>query len=146
MRRWFSLTRNERRLVISAAALIATTAVGVRLLGIRRLLKWADRPIGRSEHATAECATAEHAQNAEMEALVIAVDRAGRYVPGGTCLAKALALARMLRARGIAADVRVGVRTAGGFDAHAWIECEGKRLAVNGSQFTALPLTVNRKP
>ena len=60
--------------------------------------------------------------------VVTAVDRAGRYVPGGTCLPKSLALAWMLRRRGVSAAVRIGVRTAGGFEAHAWVEVEGVAL------------------
>jgi hypothetical protein len=31
----------------------------------------------------------------------------------------------MLGRRGVAATVRVGVRTDGGFAAHAWVECHG---------------------
>jgi transglutaminase-like putative cysteine protease len=57
--------------------------------------------------------------------VVTAIERAGRYGPAGTCLPKSLALAWMLRGRGVAATVRIGVRTAGGFEAHAWVECEG---------------------
>jgi hypothetical protein len=53
------------------------------------------------------------------------MDRAARYVPGGTCLAKSVALAWILRRNGVAATVRIGVRTGGRFDAHAWVECEG---------------------
>jgi hypothetical protein len=31
----------------------------------------------------------------------------------------------MLRGSGVAAAVRIGVKTAGRFEAHAWVECNG---------------------
>ena len=57
--------------------------------------------------------------------VVTAVDRAGRYAPGGTCLPKSLALTWLLRGSGVAAVVRIGVKTEGQFEAHAWVECGG---------------------
>jgi hypothetical protein len=48
------------------------------------------------------------------------------------CLARSLALARMLARRGLAADVRIGVQTADGrLTAHAWVEWMG--LVLNDS-------------
>jgi len=119
MRRWLSLTRKEQRLVISAAAHVGTAAIGVRVFGLRRLLKWADRPI-TANHADANAV--RDAKNPDR--VTIAVERAGRYVPGGTCLARSLALTRMLRTRGVPAETRIGVKTADGFRAHAWVEVE----------------------
>lgn len=123
MRRWLSLTREERQLAIFSAAYVGAAAVGVRLFGVRRALKWADRPIAarRADHKASELA--EYAAS-----LAMAVERAGRYVPGGTCLAQALALTRILRTRGVAAETRIGVTTADGFHAHAWVEVEGVPL------------------
>jgi hypothetical protein len=120
MRRWLSLTRKERQLVIAAAVYVGTAAIGVRVFGLRRLLKWADRPI------TADRTDANGPKDAKNPVgLAVAVERAGRYVPGGTCLARSLALTRMLRKRGLPAETRIGVKTADGFRAHAWVEVEG---------------------
>ena len=107
MRRWLSLTRKEQRLVISAAAHVGTAAIGVRVFGLRRLLKWADRPI-TANHADANAV--RDAKNPDR--VTIAVERAGRYVPGGTCLARSLALTRMLRTRGVPAET-YGAQPAG---------------------------------
>jgi transglutaminase-like putative cysteine protease len=57
--------------------------------------------------------------------VVTAVDRAGRYLAGGTCLPKSIALAWMLRGMGVDATVRIGVRIDAGFEAHAWVESNG---------------------
>jgi transglutaminase-like putative cysteine protease len=105
--------------LVSAAAYVTAAIVGIRLIGIRRMLKWADRPIAarRADNWLAE--------NGRYADLVLAVDRAGRHLPGGNCLARSLALTRMLRTRGVAAETKIGVKTANGFHAHAWVEVAG---------------------
>jgi hypothetical protein len=55
-------------------------------------------------------------------------------VPPATCLVQALAAGAMLQRRGLACELRLGVRnrTAEGgaaIEAHAWVECDG-RVAV----------------
>jgi len=91
---------------------IGVAVVSLRLFGIDRTLHIASRPVkGRA--------------NTVIDNVVTAVDRAARYVPGGTCLPKSLALAWMLRGSGVAATIRIGVKTAGQFEAHAWVECNG---------------------
>jgi hypothetical protein len=106
--------------LISAAAYVTAAIVGIRLLGIRRMLKWADRPIAAAEQGKKKAAA-----YTEYTDQVLAVDRAGRRIPGGTCLARSLALTRMLRSRGVAAEMKIGVKTADGFHAHAWVEVAG---------------------
>ena len=94
------------------------------MLGLKRMLAAAyaeDAECAR--HAEQDAEAAEDAE--QITRFLVAVERAGRYVPGGTCLTQSLALARMLRRRGIAAEVRVGVRTDDGFHAHAWVEVNG---------------------
>src|SRR5262245_37303465 len=55
---------------------------------------------------------------------------ARRGLPGrSTCLHLAAALRLLLAERGIASDLRFGVRNEGGtFTAHAWLECDGRVL------------------
>lgn len=58
-----------------------------------------------------------------------AVSRAARWVPGATCLVRAAALARWLRAHGAPAVLRIGVRReAQALRAHAWVELDGVAL------------------
>jgi hypothetical protein len=111
--RWRRLTANEKILVVRAAATVAAMSIGVRTVGLKRMLRAAE-----DAKPTAEGAP-------DYAAVVKAVERVGRYVPGGTCLAQSLALTWMLRTRGIAAHVRVGVQMARGFHAHAWVEVNG---------------------
>lgn len=42
------------------------------------------------------------------------------------CLPRALLLAGLLRRRRIGADLCLGTRTVGAFDAHAWVEIDGR--------------------
>ena len=57
-----------------------------------------------------------------------AVRRAARYHPVEMkCLPRALALTKMLGARGIAVDLKLGVRREDGrFAGHAWVEWNGE--------------------
>jgi hypothetical protein len=110
--RWRALTGYQRQFTIQSGLLIGFAVVLLRAFGVERTLRIASRPVkGRARIVIGDAVTA--------------VDRAGRYVPGATCLTKSLALAWMLRGRGVVAEVRIGVKTTGGFDAHAWVECDG---------------------
>ena len=56
-----------------------------------------------------------------------------RPVPGDTrCLARSLALTRVLSRRGIPSTLVIGARTDPGFLAHAWVEHGGAPLLDSG--------------
>jgi hypothetical protein len=56
-----------------------------------------------------------------------AVARAARVVPRATCLTQSLTASVLLGRHGYPTTLRLGVaREAGRFDAHAWVECEGR--------------------
>jgi len=59
-----------------------------------------------------------------------ALDRASRaYRPGGKCLRRALALWALLRWRGVASKIELGVRrTETGLTGHAWVVWRGEPL------------------
>jgi hypothetical protein len=60
-----------------------------------------------------------------INAMRVAVDRACRYYPKPpACLQRSVALASMLRKRGIPADVQIGIRQSP-FASHAWVEVDG---------------------
>lgn len=78
------------------------------------------------------------------------VGRAARLVeavttcyPAATCLKKSLILFRLLRKRGIPAELRLGVRKVDDeFSSHAWIECAGRAYLDGGTAhlYSTLPL------
>ena len=76
------------------------------------------------------------------ERVVKAVSMASGYVPQATCLVQALAAQGLLRGRGWAAEVRLGVGrdVQGQFLAHAWLE-KGGRVIIGDSKLERyLPL------
>ena len=71
------------------------------------------------------------------------VDAVAACYPNTTCLKKSLILLRLLRKRGIPAELRLGVRKVDDdFSAHAWIECAGRTLLDGGTAhlYSTLPL------
>ena len=145
--RWRALAANEQWLTVKSAALIAAAAASLRLLGLKRTLRLAslDRPataLGVSlglSNGQAPARPAHQTSKTVIDTLASAADRAERYAPGGSCLSKSVALAWMLRREGLDAAVRIGVRTAGAFEAHAWVEASGLEPG-NRAQFTPLGL------
>ena len=86
-----------------------------------------------------------------MEQVVWAVTVASQYVPAATCLTQALAAQVLLSRLGHPASLRIGVSRdeAGEFQAHAWVECQG-RVVIGGvqalSRFTPLPPLDGERP
>ncbi|MGH9503143.1 MAG: lasso peptide biosynthesis B2 protein [Terriglobales bacterium] len=56
-----------------------------------------------------------------------AVRAISRHVPHATCLTQALVLHILLRREGLPSRIQIGVsKDAGRFDAHAWVESQGR--------------------
>lgn len=70
----------------------------------------------------------------EVDRVAWAVSLAGRYVPRATCLTQALTVQIMLKRKGIAAHLRLGVAKddEGRVTAHAWLEHAGQVLIGGG--------------
>jgi len=114
-----------------APTLIATCAI--RVVRVAELLKIATRPV-----------RGKRISHLDVTDRITAVARIARYVPGVTCLAESLALAWILRGRGIDARVRMGVNRGEELTAHAWIEADGVALT-SARQRVPLPLTRNQE-
>jgi hypothetical protein len=101
-------------------------------MSVKRLLCAASVPLGQPSNSV------------RSNEWLAAMDRAGRYVPGATCLTKSVTLCWLLRRRGFDVVVRIGARREADFSAHAWIERDGQPLtsARNDSRtFTAVVST-----
>ncbi|MBK7991648.1 MAG: lasso peptide biosynthesis B2 protein [Comamonadaceae bacterium] len=110
---------------------------GLRVLG--RVLRFQARP-PRSDCRLKRAGKAMSLP--DIQALGELVNIAARHTLGPrTCLTRSLLLGWLLRRRGVASDLRIGVRlTNGVLDAHAWVECDG--IPVNdrpdvGAQFAS---------
>lgn len=121
-RQWRALSPDQRRLLVRAVAALA--AVWWQLNGTRFGI---DRDSSRA-HASV---LGPEARLRRARAIAWAVGvAAGRLPVRCTCLHRATALWRLLRAEGIACDLRLGVNAAAApFAAHAWVECDGAPIA-----------------
>ena len=99
------------------------------------------RPAGRlvRPSAPADPPSADPAAVARARRLAAAVDRAAaRSVLRPTCLARALALHRLLAREGLGGAIRIGVAPdRGRFGAHAWVELGGAGLGDDGARAAA---------
>jgi hypothetical protein len=142
MRRLRSLARlpaEERWLLVRAAVLLGAVRGGLSVLGwprVRRLAARAARPVPGVPDVPAA-------------RLQRAVERAGRHVPGATCLVQAIALQVLLGRRGRPAALRLGVAHGDGrrLEAHAWLEVDGRALvgAAGRERYTPLPSLPGRR-
>jgi Transglutaminase-like superfamily len=124
--RFYRLPTSERRLLAKAALLLGAIRVGLWLLPFRTLRSLLDK--------AARFHRLRESDYQPTDVVVWAVEVAARYMPGfNTCLTKALAAQVLLSRRGRPALLRIGViRSAEGkFEAHAWVESDG-RVVIGG--------------
>jgi hypothetical protein len=118
-RKFVELDPNGRRVFVEALLLMPVFSIGLRLLGLRRLIALLARSTGSQRPWTGNLDVHRFA------ALVAAACR--RSPASGTCLTRSLLLQWLLRRRGVETDLRLGVRrTAQGIEAHAWVESQGR--------------------
>ncbi len=103
-----------------AIATLAAVSVAVRCVAPLRMHAWAHEVRQISGNVPPPDA---------VRRIAWLTDVTGRRVLGVTCLTRALAVARLLARRGVATEVRIGVRKVEGqLAAHAWVEREGRPL------------------
>jgi hypothetical protein len=144
-RRFAALPEEERRLVREAAVRLTAAWVGLRVMGFQRMRVRAEsvRHANYGGDGSAELSVARMVTRAEESA-------ARHLFFRPNCLVQSLALLRMLRTRGIDAELRLGARSrAGRFEAHAWVELDG--IALNdatetGAAFVPFEATGARAP
>ena len=130
----------ERRLLVNALLLLWAIRLGLWLLPFRTLRRLVTRFQG---HPSGLPETGSEVSRLSIERIVWAVARASRSVPQATCLTQACAAQILLTRRGYPASLRIGVAKGEGgqFEAHAWVETQG-RVVLGGPQlarFTPLP-------
>ena len=113
-----ALSRPERRVVVASAAWLPLFWLGLCLFGLRRFQAWLQRDNPRAGNSLAL---------EQIDRIAALVNIAALHAPiPANCLTRSLLLIWMLRRRGVASQLRIGVRLAQGvFDAHAWVEFAG---------------------
>ena len=113
-----NLTSMQKRMMLAAWLWLPLFWLGLRVLGLPRFKDWLLKSFERP---------ALSVTLPVIKALGEAVNIAARHTPFPvTCLSRSLLMGWLLHRRGVASDLRIGVRlTQGKLDAHAWLECEG---------------------
>ncbi len=127
--RWnklLSLTFSEVWFLMQAAAAVVAFDLAFRLFSSKTCLAL----LGRKQSSQGG------QQEVNLQRMAWLVDVADRYAPGkSSCLRQTAALAWLLRRRGVATSLRIGVaRQEGKFTAHSWLELgEGELLGLSDS-------------
>ena len=135
--RFARLPWRDQRLLIKSIWILWVMRIGLWLLPFRTLRRLSTR-LTRSTPAS------RTGDDGAIDSVAWAVAAASRFVPGTTCLTRALGSQILLAERGVQADLHIGVaRDQQGFRAHAWVK-SGHRIigsaAEEVEQFTSLPL------
>lgn len=141
IRAFLALSWAGRFAFAQAWMLLLTIAVALRVRGFSRVHTTVLDRDGAGRGST-DLATAH--------SLARLVDSAANWSPApSTCLVRSITLCRLLRQRGLSADLRIGVSTPGSeFLAHAWVEHAGVALADAGAaseQYASFDRTIVAK-
>jgi Transglutaminase-like superfamily len=131
LRRFLNLGRDERGLLSTALFWVCTVRLALWVLPFRVV------------HHIIRLIASRGTFGLPMETpardkIVWAVRLASRHVPSATCLTQALAAYLMLSQKGQPTSLYLGVSKtmSGTFEAHAWVEFEGRILIGNLENFT----------
>jgi len=133
-----------RALTVEAGILLATARALVAMVEFGRWRALLGRPLPAEPGDPA----LDLVRNRAARRLSRAVERGARWLPGNSrCLPQALALAWMLRRRGIACTLVLGVlsgaRRGALNDLHAWVVCDGE-IVIGRSEQAYRPLAAFR--
>jgi Transglutaminase-like superfamily len=107
---------DDRALVLQAAASLVICRIGIVFFRFECLQRWVTR-------------TKRTKQAVPISKLIWAASLGARIIPSSTCLVRALAAGRLLAQNGYKSTLHIGVkRTAGMFEAHAWVEYDGHAI------------------
>ncbi|MDZ4768487.1 MAG: lasso peptide biosynthesis B2 protein [Chloroflexota bacterium] len=111
----------SRWVFILSLLLLPSIAVGLHRVGLKRMRATLE---ARTPQPTAAATSDSTARARRLARMVNAAARLSPYK--ANCLKRALVLWWLLRRRGIASDIRIGVRKgAATLEAHAWVEIGG---------------------
>ncbi|MGD1806007.1 lasso peptide biosynthesis B2 protein [Dapis sp. BLCC M126] len=122
LRKFLSLTPEEKQLLLSSFVLLGLVRLGLLLL-----------PFGTLQRFMASISQVNAVKAKQyaptIETIAKAVNISSRYMPGGAkCLARALTTQVLMNRFGYLSELRIGVAKGerGEFEAHAWVESQGE--------------------
>ena len=121
--------RHDPRHVCTAAVLVPGFRAIVKLEGLRTAAVTATKLAGAprvTRGRVPQPGSVNAVAGGRAEAMARTVDAVARRMPvRSKCLPRSLALWTMLQRAGIGATLRIGMRTDGSGEAHAWVEHDG---------------------
>jgi hypothetical protein len=121
-----ALSGSEREIAWAAAVGLTATWLGLRVFGFRRCKEFVLWRAGRSSAMGSGHRSSAISAN---RILQLEAAAARNLFFSTNCLEQSLVLWSILRRRGFAADLKFGARKeAGQFEAHAWVELNGRAL------------------
>jgi hypothetical protein len=123
--RWLELPTGERWLLLGLIGGLPTMSALLRIFGFVRTRRWLERI---SLNAAPHAADSDDLRIAQrLTRLANIAGRRGAIT--ATCLRQSLLVYWLLRRRGLAPELKIGVRKEhANFDAHAWVELQGVAL------------------
>lgn len=116
--RWRAMPSLDRRALLPAAWRLLVVRLLLATLGTARTRKVLAR---RTRSATCHITAPDSWQSRAR-----ALQRVSARMPATRCLARSLTLWWWMRARGLAPELRMGVRPGqAAIEGHAWVECDG---------------------
>jgi hypothetical protein len=126
-RRFRKRPAGERALILRAMIFLPMIEIGLRVLGFRQCKKKIENLLVNDPRSQASRSAIPFETAAKITRAVRSVELHGLGTPN--CLERSMVLWWLLRRAGIAGELHIGGRKSGPrFEAHAWVELEGKVL------------------
>jgi hypothetical protein len=126
-RRFRKRPADERGLILCAMIFLPIIEIGLRVLGFRQCKEKIENLLVSDPRSQASQSDIPFETAAKITRAVRSVELHGLGTPN--CLERSMVLWWLLRRAGIAGELHIGGRKSGPrFEAHAWVELEGKVL------------------
>ena len=125
LRQFRALPFADKQLLVSITLIVPMVEIGLREFGFKRVLRWL-----RHWSVVNDGQSNQLHEVQRHKRLLFLFHQ--QFPFAGRCLARSLTLWWLLQRRGIATDLRFGVRQQEGrFEAHAWVEYRGQPLTLD---------------
>jgi hypothetical protein len=128
LKKFLEFKGEEKRLFFSIAFLLPLVALVLRVSNFTRFYSWLEHLAGDSKRQGSGTLEDDRTQIFQLRRTLEAVRKHSFYA--GNCLSRSLLLWFLLRRRGIICELRFGVKKSDTFQAHAWVEYQGKPINV----------------
>jgi hypothetical protein len=126
--KYLQLPVEQKVLLLKSVVAVCAARIGLKSIRFQTLLKI----LGIIQHYSKQRGSSDSAA-LKVESIAWSIAAASRFIPHASCLTQALAAHAMLLREGIPSGLNFGVAKteAGAFEAHAWLESQGRIVTGN---------------